>query len=354
MFMMQQLWSFVVGLQIFFAAMPGTSNYQLNSYGFGSGGSAGSSTENYSAAGVTGELSGQDSSTGNYSVKSGLVATQQSNVPMVSASNDSNFYNKLKLTLDPQSSPSDATFAIAVSQDNFSTTQYVQSDSTVGSALGTEDYQTFNAWGGLSGFFVIGLNPGTTYSFKVSGMHGKFSESGFGPVASAATSSPSLTFDIDVSASDTETSPPFAISFSDLLPGSVVESTSKLWIDLESNGETGGRVYIAGQNVGLKSTKVAYTIASASGDLDSKEEGFGAQSIGTAQVSGGPLLAVAPYDGSGSAVGLTDISVRNVYSSAAPITGGRGQLILKAKAASGTPVASDYTEVITLIAAAAF
>src|SRR4051812_20031303 len=84
----------------FFAALPSTSNYQLNSYGFGSGGTANSTTSNYALEGISGEVSGQTASTANYSAKPGFIETQQANVPKVTLSNPSSYYDKLKFVID--------------------------------------------------------------------------------------------------------------------------------------------------------------------------------------------------------------------------------------------------------------
>src|SRR3954470_5875384 len=82
------------------AALPSTTNYQLNSYGFGSGGTANSGTSNYSLEGITGEVSGQTANTSNYQTKPGFNETQQANVPKVTLTNPSNYYDKLKFVID--------------------------------------------------------------------------------------------------------------------------------------------------------------------------------------------------------------------------------------------------------------
>ncbi|MDB5170328.1 MAG: hypothetical protein JWO35_22, partial [Candidatus Saccharibacteria bacterium] len=86
----------VLGVLVF-AALPATSNYRLNSYGFGSGGTAKSSTATYSLEGISGELSGQSASTATASTKPGFVESQQANVPkLVSIDNNGGqYYNKL-------------------------------------------------------------------------------------------------------------------------------------------------------------------------------------------------------------------------------------------------------------------
>jgi hypothetical protein len=341
-------------LPMVFAAIPQTTTYQLPNYEFGSGGGS-TGTTTYSVQGVSGQQSGADSSTTTYTAKTGLIPTEMANVPGAPTfTNPSSWYNKLHIVLNTANNPTDATFAIAISTDNFTTTRYIQSDNTVGNALGLEDYQTYATWGGASGFDVIGLTPNTSYSIKVKAMRGVFTESGYGPTASVSTSNVSLTFDIDVSASDTETAAPYTVSFGNLLASTVNDSPSKVWFDLDTNALSGGKIYILSQNSGLLSARTGYTIASVSGDLTSLNEGIGAQGSSSTQSGGGPFVIVNPYDGSTNNVGLIDAQYRAMFSSAAAITAGRSSFLLKAKTTTLTPAATDYADLFTVVAAPAF
>jgi len=340
----------IVGL---FAASS-SSNYRLDAYGVGSGGGSGSSP-NFRSHTITGEASNSGASSTNFKAGTGLNHTEQAHVPAApTVTNPANYYNKLHIVINNGGNPTDATFAIAISTDSFATTQYIQNDNTIGASLGIEDYQTYAAWGSGSGFDVIGLATNTTYSVKVKAERGEFTESAYSAVASAATLSPSLTFDIDVSASDSETGSPYTTNFGSLLAGTVTDSPQQIWIDLETNGTTGATVFVASANTGLKSLVTTYTIGALTGDLSALNEGFGAQNVSATQSAGGPLTAQSPYTGSSSNVGVTDTTLRQFYVSASPITAGRGSLILKAKSKSDTPAASDYTDTLTLIAAASF
>jgi hypothetical protein len=332
-----------------------STNFRLDAYGVGSGGSSNSSSGSFRLNGITGEASNTGATGSAAGASTGLNPTQQAHVPAApTVTNPASYYNKLHIVIDNGGNPTDATFAIAISTDSFATTQYIQNDNTVGSALGTEDYQTYTAWGGASGFDVIGLNPSTTYYVKVKAEHGDFTESAYSPVASAATVGPSLTFDIDVASTDTETAPPYATNFGNLLAGTVTDSPQRIWIDLETNGTSGGTVFVASTNSGLASTLASYTISALTGDLSSLSEGFGAQSVSATQSGGGPLAAQSPYNGSSGNVGITDTTLRQIYVSANPVTAGRASLVLKAKSKTDTPAASDYTDTLTLIAAASF
>jgi hypothetical protein len=236
------------------------------------------------------------------------------------------------------------------------TTKYVQSDNTIGSALGSEDYQLYADWGGAGGILITGLTPSTTYKVKAKAIQGNFTETGYGPAATAATISPTLTFDIDVSASDTETSAPFAIDMGDLTAGSVIDSAEKIWVDIATNGELGAKVYVQGTNAGLFSSTASHLIEAVSGDLGSGAiaKGFGAQGFSVAETSGGPLVITTLYDKTDDNVGITDQSIREIFTSALPVSGGRGSFVLKAKSSAITPAAADYSETLTVIASGSF
>ncbi|MDQ3064816.1 MAG: hypothetical protein M3Q36_00920, partial [bacterium] len=191
-----------VGLMLF-AALPSTPNYELRDFGFGSGGTAESGTVNYSLEGIAGELSGLDGTTLNYGLRPGLLSTQLANLPSApTISNPSNWYNKLLMVINTSNNPSDTTYAVAISDDNFVTTNYVQSDDTVGPALGLEDYRTYAGWGSGTGTTIIGLSESTTYDIKVKANQGNFTETGYGPEGTGATDVVSIAFDIDVAAAD--------------------------------------------------------------------------------------------------------------------------------------------------------
>ncbi len=338
---------------LFIGVMPTSVNYSLNSYGFGSGGTAGSSSANYSLNATSGEQTGTASSA-NYSLGAGEKYTKQANVPTITLVNNARWYNKLLMTIGPQNNPSDALFSITISSDNFVTKQYVKADHTIGPSLTFADYQTYTNWGGAAGVYIIGLQDSSTYSVKATAYRGNFTESGFGPAASANTSPPLLTFAIDVAPTDITTTPPYQINLGDLLATTVVSSTDRVWTTLDTNAESGGTVYVSGQNSGLKSINANYTIASTSGDLAGQSEGFGSQVASVAQSTGGPLTATAPYAGSGNIIGVTDAQIRGILGSAAPIVSGRGSFLLKAKSAALTPSSSDYSEILSVIASASF
>lgn len=334
-----------------FLAMPASNTYQLKDFGFGSGGVGNATSSNYAASAISGEQSNGSLAGSNYDLGSGLTYTNQANVPPAPTfTNPSNYYNKLKIVLNTGSNPSDTKFAIAISTDSFaSDTRYVQNDATVGATLGTEDYQTYSAWGGASGTLIIGLAANTTYQVKVKAMQGKFTETGYGAEASAATVGATLTFDIDVSAID-EDNTVTSMNLGSLLPTTVVDSSEKIWVDFQTNAESGGRVYLYSSNAGLESTKASYTIDSVTGNLAALAEGFGAQS----STATNGLAEATLYDQTGDTVGIVDTTIRDIFTIAAPTTNGRGSFVLKAKSSAVTPASGDYSETLTVIASASF
>lgn len=345
-----------------FFAFPASTNYQLKSFEFGGGGGIGVSNS-YSGEAVLGEVAGRESGS-NYGLNSGLNFVQQANVPPAPTfTNDSsNRYNKLKIVLNNASNPTDATFAIAISSDNFVTTNIVKTDGTIQTtALTSSNFQTYSAWGGASGSYIIGLSPSTTYKVKVKATQGKYTESEWGPTATAATVGLSLSFDIDIGTTGGgdpgSTAAPYSVAFGTVTPGSVSTASNNVWTRLTTNAEAGGYVYVYDQFAGLRSSNVNYTISSATADLSVASEGFGLQgdSTNTGQTSGGPMTIFSPYDGASSNVGLVSSTVRTIFTtSSSPIVSGKGVFVLKLKASNLAPAASDYADTLTVIAAAGF
>ncbi|MFZ1627161.1 MAG: hypothetical protein WAT81_05160 [Candidatus Moraniibacteriota bacterium] len=351
---LQKVFLFPLGASLLFA-FPASTNFQLKDFGYGGGGVANGTSSNYAIEGIAGEQNATQLDGTTYDLGPGLQFTNQANVPPAPTfTNPSNYYNKLALTLVTGGNPTDTLFAIAISADNFVTTNYIQSDNTVGAALGLEDYQTYAAWGGGSGFMVIGLASSTTYKVKVKSWQGKFTETGYGPEASAATVGSRLTFDIDVSASDTDTSPPYTTNIGSLIAGTVTSSPEKIWVDFDTNGESGGKVYVVASNAGLQSSRASYTISSVTGNLTSLSEGFGAQGSSATQSAGGPFVVATAYNLASNNVAVADTVIREIFSASTPVTSARGSFLLKAKSSVVTPAASDYTETLTVLASASF
>lgn len=329
-----------------FAAIPATSNYQLNSYGFGSGGAANSTSATYALEGMTGEVNGAPGVTAAYSAKPGYIASQQANVPKLAALDNGagTYYNKLHFTIDQQSNPADALYALSVSTDNFAADiRYLKSDMTLGGSLAVADYKTYAAYGGAAGTNIIGLLPNTTYYVRVKATQGKYTESAYGQISSAATVGAQLSFSLSTA----------TVSMGSLLPNTVVNGNRTVDITFATNAASGGDVYISGQRGGLYSTRTGQTIAAVSGDLSALQKGFGAQ-VSAFGAGSGTLNKSSPYNGAANVVGVVDTAVRKILSSAGPVSGGYGSIAFKAKATSTDPAAPDYMEISTMLAAASF
>lgn len=344
-----------LGLGFLFAAAPTSGNYQLHNYDYGSGGTSNSTSTNHSLNAITGQTGTSNSSSTNFTAKPGNNNVQQAHVPPAPTfTNPGNYYNKLSFIINPGANPSDTLFSIAISTDNFATTQYIQNDNTIGAVRGIEDYQSYAAWGGGSGQLATGLAPNTTYYIKVNAFQGRFTETQYGPTASAATSPPTITFDIDVAAADSDTNPPFVMSLGNLLPSTVTTATSRIWIDIDTNANSGAKVYIASSNAGIRSNAQNFTLASATANLAAALTGYGAQGASVTQSAGGPLAISSPFNVAAQNVGVIGTVTREIFSSSSPITAGRGSLYLMAKVAPTTPASNDYQDTLTVTAAASF
>lgn len=184
-------------LPVFVLAGPTSEHYELRTYGFGAGGITDASSSAYGMIGIAGEQAGNTATSSAYQSQPGLIFTQQANLPPAPTfTNPGSTYNRLKLVINPASNPEDGTFAVAITGDNWITTQYVKSDLTVGETLTNSDWMTYDDWGAALGRTITGLDADTTYRVKVKARSGDFTETGWSAVASAATVTPSLTFGI--------------------------------------------------------------------------------------------------------------------------------------------------------------
>lgn len=339
------------------AVPPSSGNYKLMDYGFGSGGVATSSSSNYSLFGTLGQVDQGSPSSANYFIGAGLEYTIQSSVSAAPTFvNPSNWYNKLRLTINPGGqNPTDYTYAIRIASEsgNF---KYVQNDNTVGESLGNEDWQSYTLWGSSSGFTIIGLDPDTTYTAQVSSRQGQFfTQFMWSPAATATTDVSSLSFDIDIASSDSETAAPYTLNIGSLSPGSVITAPEKAWVDFSTNANSGGFLSISGTNTGLQSPTASHTITSTTADLTAQPSGYGARSSSVSQSSGGPMQALSPYNGVSNNVGILTTTKNYIYdSNSSPVVGGRVSFELKAKASTTTPSANDYADVLTILATGSF
>ena len=337
-------------------AGPQSTTYEIKDYTFGAGGNeqSGSDSTSYTLFGTVGELDYSKLNSSNYSLGGGLSYTLKANVPAApTVTNVSSWYNKLKVTIDNGSNPSDATFLIQVASGSADFTQdtyFIQSDNTLGA---NQVWQTYTSWGGASGFTLIGLYPGTTYYVRVAAERGNFTQSEYSAGGSAATINPTLTLSLRTTS---QPSPPFTVSIGNLTAGAVTTSPDTIDITISTNATNGGLIYLFGTNNGLKSTTAGnYNITSSSTDLTSVLEGYGARGTTVTQTSGGPMQLISPYNGSSQNVGIIDTAKRTLAdSTSSPVINGQVSFELKAKAKSTTPQASDYSDILTILATGSF
>lgn len=330
-----------------FAVAPTSTNFTLKTHDFGNGGGDQSST-NFDLNAETGEQSGDQLSSTNYEINGGLQNTQNANVPPAPTfTNPSSEYDRLHIIINTGNNPTDTKYEIAISTDSFVTTNYVQTDNTVGTTDTVAQYQTYASYGGGSGTWIVGLTPSTNYQVKVRALQGDFSGSAFGPTASASTILSTLTFTVETSLSAV---PPFSVGFTSLSPGVVSDGNATAEIGLSTNSANGGSVYIKSSGL-LSSVLGASSIASATADLSLAPSGYGVIVASASQSSGGPLSAVAPFNGTSNNVGGLTTGFQGILTTPSPITSGLASVNLKAKAEATTPSATDYTDSLTFVAA---
>jgi len=335
--------SVVVG---FFAAAPSSTNFTLKSYDFGTGGGAGSST-NFKLDGLSGTQTGSGLSSASYKVNGGELPTQNSNVPTATFTNPSNEYNRLKLVIGTSNNPTDTVYQVAISTDSFVSTNYIQNDNTIGSSSAVATYQSYASWGSATGVWVVGLASNTTYQVKVRALQGQFSGSPYGPVVSAATVQPSITFSVTTSLTAT---PPFLVGFTSLPAGAATDGNATANIGLSTNSVNGGAVYIKSTG-GLTSALASTTVTSATANLSVAGSGYGAIVSSASQTSGGPFTATAPYNGVANNVGALTTTLVPILSTSTALNTGAATITLKAKSATLTPSATDYADTLTFVAA---
>ncbi len=182
-------------------AAPSSTNYQLRDYSFGSGGSEGSDSTNFSLFGILGEFSQGNLSSSNFKIGAGLPNTILPALPPAPAfTNPGSYYDRLHVIINTGGNPSDTTYAIAITEADdtaWNNIRYIQSDGAMGTALGLEDFLTYTAWGGATGTDITDLEPNKTYMIKVKARQGEFTETAWGPEATASTIVPSLSFGVD-------------------------------------------------------------------------------------------------------------------------------------------------------------
>jgi len=273
------------------AVITSSTSFKLNSYSLDGGSTNSSTSTTYKLNASSGATQGSTTASTNYKTKSGVIQSQQANVPVApTLSNNGGAYtDRLNFIINVSGNPTDTTYSVAVSTtSNFTVTNYVQADGTLNA---TPVYQTYTAWGSGTGTLALGLTSGTAYWFKVNAIQGKFTASGYGPAATVSTGSAvSLSYSLT----------PNTINLGSLLAGSVITSTT-ISFTFATSAANGGTIYMAGSSTGLLSTLGSYTISVTppSGNLSTLSEGFGLKGL----TASSPLVIQSPYNGVSNNVG---------------------------------------------------
>lgn len=221
-------------------AGPQSTSYEIKDYTFGAGGTGQggiTGASNYTIFGTAGEIdTGKLNGSSLYSIGNGLTYTLKANVPAAPTfTNPASNYDRLKIIIDTGGNPTDTTFAVAISTDNFaSDTRYIQSDFTIGSGFDNTNFLDYTTWGGATGVYITGLASGTSYYVKVKARQGNFTESEYSAASNATTSDPILTFSLDSS----------SLNFSNLNAGnSYTDSAKTTILTTTTNAYNGYTVY---------------------------------------------------------------------------------------------------------------
>ncbi|MEZ4180025.1 MAG: hypothetical protein R3B41_00695 [Candidatus Doudnabacteria bacterium] len=188
---------------VVFAQTLNSSTYSVEGSTIDGGGQSSSSTNYTSHDSIGAELETGETASSTYSFFGGFLNIAYPGVPaQPSLTNTTGtMYNSLDFVVATgNGQQSDTVYAIAISDDDFTTTQFIQSDDTLGAS---EAWQSYTDWGSGTGETVTGLSPNTTYKIKVKARYGADSESGYSVTASASTTGQILTAAISGVASST-------------------------------------------------------------------------------------------------------------------------------------------------------
>lgn len=229
---------------IFASNLPKSTNFGIQNYSFGAGGAKDASSANFRLNGTVGEVESGKTSSTNFKAGGGLAFLMKSNVPgSPTFTNPATNYDRLHFVLNTSSNPTDTTYALQISTDsNFvSNVYYVKSDNTIGTALTLLDFKTYTNWGGGTGSYITGLTQGTTYYLRAKARQANYTESEFGPSATATTSISSLTFSLDNS----------SVVFSNLNSGNSYTDASKSTVLTTTTNAYNGYVIYSSENQAL-------------------------------------------------------------------------------------------------------
>lgn len=295
-------------------------------------------------------------------------------------------YDRAKFKINNQSNVADTRYATQISTSSDFTTGVSFVDGTtrlLKSTLTVNDFLYQCDWEGTTAvgycgspnttwqrYNVLGLTPGTTYYIRSSALHssnsnGNFTQSEWGPSATAATQNTSITIDVDITNDYVAGSsvPPYVLTMPPLVPEVVKTSTQYIVFRLSSNAMNGINLQIAGTN-GALFNSLGNTIPAVSADLDASASGYGIRNVTASNTQlyntyiGTLTVSATPNDFTDTAptnkVGAPSTTFVKLFDSAgAPLHTGRSAFVVKAKP-NFQDVVGSHTETITYIPVGAF
>lgn len=190
-------------------------------------------------------------------------------------------------------------------------------------------------------------------------------------VTVTATVNQSITFDLDTSVADGETSTPYSVALgtitvTDTRVSGNTDSVNMIIAELDTNASGGAIVTVRNANGanGLASTSVpADNIGSADGTIADGTENYGlCVMTATLTQTAGTFAIGTPYSGNTCATnsetnvieGLTTTGEEILNTSSAPIAGGHAEIAVNAAISGVTVAHSDYTDTLTFVATGTF
>lgn len=290
-------------------------------------------------------------------------------------------YNRAKLEINANNNPLDVKYSIQIATNSLFTTgvQYITGANRLPkSTLALSDFLYKCEWEGTISvgycaaanttyqkYNILGLTPGTLYYVRVAALkgtatNGTFSQSEWGPSATATTENTSITFDIDITTNIVNPStPPYNLNSVNIVPEATSTSSEYIVFKITSNALNGTRTLIKSANANLTHISLADTIASYTGDLDSVANGFGIRNDSTtnSQTNSGNLgtitVSSTPTDytdtGAANKVGGVPTTLTQLFNSNnLPILNGVSAYKLKVKA-DFSKRAGIYTETFSVV-----
>lgn len=360
-----------------------SDNYEIIDPTINSGGDDSSSSDNYKMEfSAGGEFNDERFESSNYKVGSGTGYTFMANVPKISyfEANDEKMnnicgyggcYDRARFEIDPQNNPEDTLYSIEISDNDWSTVNYVDGIThQIKTNKDIDDYQTINSWqnGSWSEYNILGLNSQTEYKIRARALHGDFTESSPGPEKSTNTTNTTIFMDLDVSSESWRSSnPPYNITLGNISTNSVVTAPNYIWTSIGTNAQGGATISAYDLHGGLYSNNTDNLIESKNQNLETADSGFGIRIDTSKRLldTGDPgylrenLEYASSETNSVGGLSSSDHSYKVVLctlrestghcnqGTGAPVHLSRTAIMLKAKASLQDEASDDYSDTIT-------